>query len=39
LRNLQQRALQLGAHIETHSGDTGTIVTLILPIERRRAPR
>jgi signal transduction histidine kinase len=39
LRNLRQRALQLGAHIETRSSDAGTVVTLVLPIERRRVPR
>ena len=39
LRNLRQRAEQLGALIEMHSADTGTTVTLLLPIERRRVPR
>lgn len=39
LRNIRQRAEQLGARIEITSRGTGTILTLLLPVERRRAPR
>jgi signal transduction histidine kinase len=39
LRNLRHRAEQLGANIEMRSGNTGTVVTLALPLERRRVPR
>jgi signal transduction histidine kinase len=39
LRNIQQRAAQLGANVEIDSQSTGTTVTLSLPVERRRVPR
>lgn len=35
LRNLRDRATQLGASIEMRSGSTGTVVSLHLPFERR----
>lgn len=35
LRNLRDRATQLGAAIEMRSGSTGTVVSLRLPFERR----
>lgn len=39
LRNVRHRAAQLGAEIAMTSGSTGTVVSLHLPFERRRAAR
>lgn len=39
LRNLHHRAEQLGAIIDMRSGSDGTVVSLRLPIDRRRVPR